>query len=257
MTQSARPRNYLDLILVLTAKEIKLRYSSNVLGYLWSIANPLIFALVYTFAFKVAMKVSIENYGLFLITGLFPWQWFSNSVTMSPRVFIFNASLIKKINFPRNTLVLVMVLQDMIHFMLSIPIIWIFLISRGGMPALLSLVVIPLLLAIQFAMTYGISLALASLNPFFRDLEKIASIGAALVFFCTPIVYAPDMLPGKYQLMLTLNPLASLMICWRNILIHGRLDPYYFLVTLFYAALFLALGSLIFRKLSWKFAELL
>jgi lipopolysaccharide transport system permease protein len=257
MTRSAWPRNYLDLILVLTAKEIKLRYSNNVLGYLWSIANPLIFALVYNFAFKVAMKVSIENYGLFLITGLFPWQWFSNSVTMSPRVFIYNASLIKKINFPRDTLVLVMVLQDMIHFMLSIPILWIFLIARGGMPAPLSIVVIPLLLALQFFITYGLSLAIASLNPFFRDLEKISSIAVSLLFFCTPIVYSPEMIPGKYTIMFLLNPLASLMICWRNILIHGRLDFHYLGITVAYAILFFSLGHFIYRKISWKFAELL
>ena len=89
-------RNYRDLILVLTAKEIKVRYKNNVLGYLWSIANPLAFALVFFVAFKIFLKWDIKDYVLFLIAGLFPWQWFANSVGVSCGVFIGNASIIKK-----------------------------------------------------------------------------------------------------------------------------------------------------------------
>ncbi len=80
--------NYKDLIFVLTQKEMKLRYKNNVLGYLWSIAHPLAFATVFYIAFKVFMRIKMENYQLFLITGLFPWQWFSNVVTSSTMMFL-------------------------------------------------------------------------------------------------------------------------------------------------------------------------
>ena len=89
-------RYYFDLLLALTQKEIKARYKSSFLGYLWSIANPLSLALVFFLAFKVFMKIPIENYALFLIAGLFPWQWFANSVVGSAGVYLGNASLIKK-----------------------------------------------------------------------------------------------------------------------------------------------------------------
>jgi lipopolysaccharide transport system permease protein len=76
--------NYIDLLIVLTHKEIKVRYKSSVLGYLWSVANPLAIAFVFYLAFKIVMRIQIEAYSLFLITRLFPWQWFSNWVLLSP-----------------------------------------------------------------------------------------------------------------------------------------------------------------------------
>src|SRR3989304_4621165 len=120
-------QHYIDLITVLTQKEIKVRYKSSIFGYLWSIGHPLAFAFVFFIAFKVVMKIQIEGYVLFLIAGLFPWQWFSNSVNASPIIFLGNASMIKKVNFPRNIIIFTMVLQDLIHFVLSIPVIVLFI----------------------------------------------------------------------------------------------------------------------------------
>lgn len=94
-----------DLLFVLTQKEIKVRYKSSWLGYAWSIAHPLVFALIYFVAFGLFMRVQIPHYPLFLIAGLFPWQWFANSINVSPNIFLQNTMLIKKVKFPRNILV--------------------------------------------------------------------------------------------------------------------------------------------------------
>lgn len=83
MTSFKSLQYYKDLIVVLTQKELKVRYKRSFPGYLWSIANPLALAVVFYVAFKVVMRIQIENYTLFLISGLFPWQWFSNSVSSS------------------------------------------------------------------------------------------------------------------------------------------------------------------------------
>ena len=116
-----------DIIIALTQKELKVRYKHHAFGYLWSIANPLAYALIYFLVFKLVMKVKVEDFPIFLISGLFPWQWMANSIGVGPMTFIGNASLIKKVNFPRNLLSLVVVIQDMIHYLVSIPIIIIFL----------------------------------------------------------------------------------------------------------------------------------
>jgi lipopolysaccharide transport system permease protein len=84
----------IDLIIVLTQKELKVKYKNSFLGYLWSIAHPLAFAFVFFLAFKIVMRVEVEDYALFLIAGLFPWQWFSNSVNASALVFLGNASIV-------------------------------------------------------------------------------------------------------------------------------------------------------------------
>lgn len=252
-----RIQHLIDLIVVLTQKEIKVRYKSSFLGYLWSVAHPLAFAFVFFIAFKVVMKIQMEGYALFLIAGLFPWQWFSNSVNVSPMIFLGNASIIKKVNFPRNIIILASVLNDMIHFVLSLPVIVLFMFIYHRSPSFSWLYGIPLLLGIQFLITYGVSLMVSSINLFFRDLERLTSIFITLLFYFTPIIYPENMIPEKYKPLLNLNPLAPLMVSWRRLFLNGTLEPASLMVSLAYSIFAFVLGYLIYRKLSWKFAEVI
>jgi len=250
-------RQFLDLILVLTQKDLKVRYKNSVLGYLWSVANPLAFALVFYFAFKVIMRVDMEDYALFLIVGLFPWQWFSNSINISSTVFLSNASIIKKVSFPRNIIPLSIVLQDMIHYILSLPVIGLFLLLYQKPAQAAWLWGIPLLLAGQFMLIYGLALAVSSINLFFRDLERIVGILMMIVFYCTPILYPLDMIPARFQHWVGLNPFATAILGWRTLLLDGRLDPVAAGLTLAYGLAALGLGTWIYSRLAWKFAEVL
>ncbi|MGN5903477.1 O-antigen export ABC transporter permease RfbA, partial [Klebsiella pneumoniae] len=107
----------------MTNKDLKVRYKSSMLGYLWSVANPLLFAMIYYFIFKLVMRVQIPNYTVFLITGLFPWQWFASSATNSLFSFIANAQIIKKTVFPRSVIPLSNVMMEGLHFLCTIPVI--------------------------------------------------------------------------------------------------------------------------------------
>ncbi len=249
--------NYRDLIVVLTQKEIKVRYKSSVFGYLWSIGHPLAFAFVFFLAFKVIMKLQMEDYTLFLIAGLFPWQWFSNSVNASPMVFLGNASIIKKVNFPRNIIPLTTVLQDMIHFILSIPVIVLFIFIYHRSPGISWLYGIPLLLCIQFLLTYGISLMISSINLFFRDLERLTGIFTTLIFYLTPIIYPETMVPERYKQLINLNPIAPLMISWRNLFLNNTLEVSLVTISLVYSIFAFIIGYLVYKKLSWRFAEVI
>jgi len=250
-------RYFIDLTIVLTQKELKVRYKNSFFGYLWSIGHPLAFAMVFFIAFKVIMRVQMADYVLFLIAGLFPWQWFANSVNMAPNIFLGNASIIKKVNFERSAGVLAAVLNETIHFAVSIPVIifFVFFYHRGAHFSWLY--GIPLLMLVQLAMTCGIALAISSLNIFFRDLERIAVICVTLLFYFTPVIYSPDMVPQKYQALINLNPLAPLMASWRSLFLDGTLDPSLVALSAVYAALSLIVGFLIYKKLVWKFAEVL
>jgi lipopolysaccharide transport system permease protein len=248
-------QHYIDLVTVLTQKDLKVRYKSNILGYLWSIGHPLAFAFVFFIAFKVVMKIQIEGYALFLITGLFPWQWFANSVNFSPMVFLNNASIIKKINFPRNVLPLTTVLQDTIHFILSIPVIVLFLYLYHKSPSLSWLYGVPLLLIIQLLMIYGISLAISSINLFFRDLERLTSIFTSMLFYFTPIIYPETMIPERFRHLVNFNPLSPLMVSWRNLFLKGTLETSALIVSFIYSIAVFLIGYLVYRKLSWRFAE--
>jgi lipopolysaccharide transport system permease protein len=255
MTQNLR--YFFDLVLVLTAKEIKVRYKSSVLGYIWSIAMPLCFAFVYYVSFKVVMRIKMDNYALFLICGLFPWQWFANSINAAPMILLGNSSIIKKVRFPRATVCMAMVLNDGVHFILSIPVILLFLALSGQSPSLSWLYALPVLFAVQFAFTYGLVLLVASINLFFRDLERLVSVLVTLLFYFTPIIYSEDMIPEKYQPYIALNPLAPLIIAWRDLFLHGTLDTMHLLHSLPWALSIFGLGVWVFRRLSPRFAEVL
>lgn len=248
---------YKDLVVVLTQKELKVRYKRSFLGYLWSIANPLALALVFFIAFKIFMKIPIENYTLFLIAGLFPWQWFLNSVNSSATVFIGNATLIKKMHFRHEVLVVATILNDMLHFLLSIPVIILFLFIYGMQPSIMWLVGIPVLLIVQFIITMGFSLAVSALNLFFRDIERIVFIFTSLMFYMTPIIYSEEMVPAEYRTLILSNPLSILFISWRNLLMHGTLVVKDTVLALVYALIVFAIGYLVYRKLKWRFAEVL
>ena len=253
-----RFEHYRDLIVILTQKEMKVRYKSTIFGYVWSIAHPLAFAFVFFVAFKVIMRIQMEGYAVFLIAGLFPWQWFSNSVNASPMVFLGNASLIKRVKLPGNILSLTTVLQDMIHFLLSIPVIVLFLFIYHKSPSFSWFYGIPVLFGIQLLMTYGLSLMISSINLFFRDLERLTVILTTLVFWFTPIIYPETMIPERYmKLILYFNPLSPLMISWRNLFLDGTFVLSMVLVSFTVSLFVFMLGYVVYKKLSWRFAEVL
>jgi lipopolysaccharide transport system permease protein len=253
---TAREREYLkDLVVVLTQKEIQLRYKNSWLGYVWSVANPLMFAILYFVAFKTFMRIDIPRYSLFLIAGLFPWQWFANSISAAPNIFLGNATLLKKVRFPRNALVTPTVLNDGIHFLCSIPVLVLFLFVYGSRPAWSWLIGIPLLAVGQFLLLYGFALTIASLNLFFRDLERLTTLVVTFLFFLTPVVYSESMVPAQYRAIVYLNPAAPIILSWRNLFLVGDLNWPLIAAGFAHAGVILAVGAAVYRKLCWKFAE--
>ncbi len=248
---------YLDLIIVLTTKEIKVKYKKSFLGYIWSVLNPLLLASVFYFAFKLIMKVPIENYTLFLLTALFPWQWFANSVGSAPSILLSNASLIKKVNFPRFFLPLANVLNDMLHFIFSIPVIVFFGLIYNVYPSLEWIIGLPLMLLTQLILVYGIVLIISSFNLFFRDLERLVLIGITILFYFTPIFYDISLIPEEYRVYLYLNPMFGIIHNWRTLFIKGEVDYFLYLCYLAYSFIILLIGYITFKKLSWRFAEVL
>ena len=248
---------YKDLIVVLTKKEIKVRYKNSYFGYFWSLMNPFAFALIFYFVFSIIMRVQMENYALFLVAGLFPWQWISNSLNASTTLFLKDASIIKKINFPRNILPLANTLQDMFHFLCAIPVIMIFMLIHGQLPQLSWLYGVPLMLLIQLTTVYGLSMLLSSLNLFFRDLEQITSIILMFLFYPTPILYPVSMIPDQYRHLIDFNLFTPIIINWRSLMLEGSFDGHYLFLSVVYAIGSLLIGFWCYRKLRYRIAEVI
>lgn len=253
-----RLSHHADLLLVLVHKEMKVRYQNSTLGYAWSVANPLLFTAVYSVALGIYLRLEIPGYPypLFLIAGQFPWQWLASSMSGAPLVFISNASLIKKVRFPRHVLVASSVLSDAIHFLLTIPVIVLLLLWYGLTPSWSWLPGIPLLAFAQFLTVSGAALGVASLNVVFRDLERLVGIFLQALFFLTPIVYSLSIVPPQYHIWLKLNPVAPLIRAWQKLFLEGNLDVLLVAAAYLSGLVCLAAGSLVYRALSPRFGEL-
>lgn len=249
-------RHATDLVLVLLGKELKVRYKSTILGYAWSVAYPLAFALVFTFVFKIVARIPIENYALFVVMGLFPWQWLQNSVTGANQFFLANAPLIKKVGFPRSLLVLTGVLNDLVHFLASLPVIVVLMLVAGERPGAAWAWQVPLLIAIQFGVTYGISLLVATANLFLRDLERLVGIVTLLWLYLTPVLYPWSMVPEAIRWTRWLNPMALVVPAWREVFLGEPMATAPVLVAALWAAGLALGGQLVYRRFEWRFAEL-
>lgn len=252
-----RKVHYYDIIYELTRKELAVRYKHLVFGYLWSVLSPLLFTFVYYIVFKMIMKVPQENYVLFLIAGLFPWQWITNSVGQAPGTFISNSSLIKKTSFPRYLISLVVVAQDCIHFLFTIPILLFFMLMYESYPSALWLPGILLMICIQFIFVYALNLLIATITLFFRDLERFVSILLMLAFYLTPVLYSENMVPEKLRHLLFANPFAMLMLNWRSVILESHINTSYVFASILWSLGFLVLAQWAYKKLSWRFAEIL
>lgn len=246
-----------DIFIELLQKEFRIRYKSKFFGYLWSLMNPLANALVYYIVFGILMKNRQENYPIFLIAGLFPWQWIANSISTSPMSFISNAKLVKKIAFPRNMIQFVTVFQDMVHFIISIPIILIFMYAYEIPPSLSWLWGFPILLALQFVTLYSISLLLGIFNLFFRDTERLVQIFLMYFFYFTPILYSVSKVPERFHDLLYLHPFAPIVISWRELFLTGNIPWNYVGSATLYSIILFALARYFYKKLSWRLAEIL
>lgn len=246
---------YVDIVLALTQKELRVRYKNYALGYLWSLAQPLAFAGVFYFAFKIVMRVSVENFVFFLLAGLFPWQWFSNSISQSPLFFLNNASIIKKVAFPRHAVVVSCILQDAIHFLFSIPIIALVALSYGKYPTFIWVVGVPVIMIIQMLFMVGAGLILGSINMFFRDLERLTALFMMLLFYFTPIVYSEAQIPARFHRYLFLNPAVSFTVAWRRLFMEGLLDFTALGWMLLHAGVVVIIGTILYRRLAPRFAE--
>jgi len=253
-----RLQREIDLLWILTKKEIILQYKRTSLGILWSLLNPLLLAFVFYIAFNIILGVQIPNFPLFILSALFPWTWFSTSVSASSVSLISNKSLIKKFPFPKHYLLIASVLSQGIHFVFSLPIIIILVYIYGKHVDIIWLIGIPILLIIQFVITIGLSLAVSVINIYFMDFQFIVAFLLQVLFWITPIVYKFDNIPEIYRtLFLYVNPLAPLMSSWRELFISNTIYWDWVAIALVGSIVILFSGLLVFRRLSKRIDEVI
>ena len=257
---------YRELVLNLTIRELKARYKSSALGFLWSLLNPLGMMLVFTFVFTVMWPNNqMEKYPLFLLCGLLPWNFFGAGVMASINSIVGNANLVKKVYFPREALPISTVFANLVNFLLGLVVLFaVLFIFRARFSPWLWL--LPFVILIQTCFILGIGLILSTLNVYYRDTIMIMDTVMLAWFFLTPVVYPITSLPDSYtvfgitlnvhRLVYILNPMASLIAAYRDLLYWGyRTDLDFLLRTAVTSLAILAFGYWFFVHFSGRFGE--
>lgn len=247
----------LDVLRVLVEKEMKAKYKVASLGYIWSLAQPLASVMIFYFVFKIVVHINIENYPLFLIIGLFAWQWFAVAVNNSLTSLVYNASVIKKINFPRELIPISIVAVEMLHFIMTVPVLLSAMFFCGVKPHVNAIFLFPFVLLLQFLFTVAVCLFVSAVNLFFRDLERLVAVLMMLLFYLTPVVYVLDMVPVELKHYVLLNPMAIIVTTWRDILLNGTLKWSELGLAGVLSCGLVLISYWVFGRLSPRFAELL
>lgn len=244
-----------DLLFAITTRDLILRYRGTVLGYVWWVARPLALGLLLWFALHRVLALDVPHYPLFIMTGLFPWFWFSSAVSESSNVLVAHGGLVKKVVFPRVILPLSSAFGNAAQFILTLPVLIIFIMIAGDGAKPMWLVGIPFLILLQFALTVGIGMALSPLNVFFRDIAPLIDISLTMLFYASAVIFPLNRVPADIKPILLINPLTGLMEGWRTVLMDGAFPGRDIWPAVGLTVLVLALGIAIFRTLEKRLAD--
>jgi lipopolysaccharide transport system permease protein len=246
---------YKELIKNLVISDLKTKYSNSVLGFAWSMLNPLLMMLVLYFVFNNVFKNTQEHFALYLLIGITTWRFFAMGTSVAMSSIVGKASLVTKIFIPREILTLSTVLSALVSSLLEFLVLIPLLVIFGVIPSL-TIILFPLLHILFFPIVYGISLALASLYVYYRDINQIWDVVIQIGFFLSPIVYPLSLIPENYRFYYMLNPITRLIEMYRGVLLYNRLPGLMDLgIVIFSGIVLLILGSLLFSRLSSRFAE--
>jgi lipopolysaccharide transport system permease protein len=250
-----------QLIAALTARDLKARYRGSILGFFWSLANPLLLLGVYTLVFTIIWPQQVvQPYSLFLFAGILPWTFFAAAVLESTSSISANAGLIKKVMFPAEALPIVVVLSHLVHFALAIPILLAAILvfaAMGKFTISATMLLAPVLMLLQTMFVAGIAMTVSSASVLFRDLRDIVSNLMQLGFFVTPIIYLIDKVESRpLRALLRINPMTPFVVAYQDIFFFGRLPNLSDSVLIVsYAFGSLLLGFFVFDRLRDTLAE--
>lgn len=244
-----------SLIRVLAINDLKVRYRNSVLGFFWSVLEPLLMLSVLYIIFTNVIRSDIPYYPLYLLLGLIMWNMLTRGTSMSLTSIIARGGIITKIYFPREIPAISSCITAFIMMMFEFAVFTAFLVAFQFVPPL-TIIFLPLLLIIEFVLVLGLSLPLSVLNVYFRDVQYIWAVILHAGFFLMPIIWRLDIFPERLQMLLSLIPMTRILDIAHNVTLYNIMpsatDLTYITATSF---AILALGYLIFRRFEVRVGE--
>lgn len=252
------------MIGMLALRELKTTYIGSLFGFLWAVFNPVFLVAVYGIVFGIFFKSTpdpaygTDSFLLFLLCGIVPWQFFSQSVSSSTNVILSNRNLIKKAaGFPSEILPVTTVLSNIIGHLIGVSLLLVLImVFGGGLSPALALIFVYMFFISVFAV--GLGWILSSANVFLRDIQQAVGLLLMGWFFLTPVIYSGSMVPGPFSVVLKLNPMYHMVEGYRFALLAGKALPAMdFLYMAAVSVVTFGIGGVFFRKLKPWFAEVL
>lgn len=261
-----------ELAVNLTLRELRSRYKRSILGWTWSLLNPLstlvIFSVVFSFFLKIEPPVGdpseLHSFGLFLLSGLLPWMFISNGMMQGSTSLLSNSNLIKKVYFPREIIIFSTVASLLVTFLIELSVLLIALLIAGNM-VLPWIPMLLVLILIETLMVLGIGLLVSTLNVYFRDVQHLLSILTQALFYSMPIVYPLSLVPEHahifgmrvaFREIYLLNPLVRMVEAFRDLIYDLRFPPLVDLAYLLaWAVGLFVIGTVVFRRFERRLAE--
>jgi homopolymeric O-antigen transport system permease protein len=276
--------SYRGLIRTLVIRDLKVRYKSSFLGYLWSFIKPLALMIVLSIVFSFVLKMQADGpFPLFMIIGLMPWIFAATSLMEGTVSIVGNADLVRKIYFPREIYPITAVLANLVHFVFTMPLLLgllVFYSITQGIPITWPILIVPAIVFVQILFLIGVCMPLAALNTYYRDTSHIVEVIINIWFYLTPIVYPlayiqknvfldlgiADIFKRALLWLYQANPMAGFIMAYRYAFMHGvqpnnpELGGYpflwpYVISTLVITVLSLVIGFKIFQRYDDRIAD--
>lgn len=246
--------HFVDVVVHLARREVASMHRFTLLGWAWPVVRQLAQLAVLVFVFSTILDLGIDHFPVFVFSGLIAWNWFAGGVQQATASLIVNRHLVFQSRFPVAVLPIVSVAVPFIDVLLVLPVLVVMLIVSGTLSWTVGML-LPLLL-LQFVLMAGIAWLAAAANVFMRDVENVIGVGLTLVFYCTPVFYSIASVPERYQTLLRLNPMTTMVESYRAVLMGTEFPSAGRLAAVGVASALLALaGWLLFKRAEPRFVD--
>ena len=278
-----------ELLWSLVERELKIRYKNSVLGFFWSLINPLVTAVVMTMVFRLFLNQNVGSYGLYVLAAYLPFLFFQFALMDSSQSILVALPMVRKVYFPREVLPLAQIIANFIHLLLALAVfvliacvVW--LRHPPEFPIKATVVFLPLVLLVNFCLAAGLGIIVSALNTFYEDVKYVLGALLYMLFFLSPVMYFSETVYHKAHAMGSngdllytvyhLNPLATLCTAYRKVWLAPvdvpisppeapvkivqpalPMDWGLFLVTAAISFGVLVFGYHVFNRMKWRFVE--
>ena len=248
--------SYRHLLRNLVLKELKLKYRGSVLGFVWSLGNPLLMIAVYTIAFTYILRLPTPGFVFYVMLGILAWTFFTNAIQMSAGAIVDNGALLRAVWFPRAILPAATVFFNLAQYLLTIVVFLPIMMAVYGVRPAAPMLAYPVFLVLQTALTIGIALVAAVGTAYYRDVRHFIDVALPMLFWVTPIVYELSLLPERAHRIIALMPMSPYVSAYHDVFYYTRWpSPGTWAAATIYALVSLGIGLTLMTRVQDRLTE--